>query len=124
MTRADLCTAVAGIAKVMARSHEDHAELADAFLILTESLAEVSAPLRSRKQERIERLAAIESELHQRPLSERLQAVMREFGVSKSYVYEIRAAAIEQGLLRAQSTDSTQVDKSRTDCIADSICTR
>jgi len=108
----------------MARSHEDHAELADAFLILTESLAEVSAPLRSRKQERIERLAAIESELHQRPLSERLQAVMREFGVSKSYVYEIRAAAIEQGLLRAQSTDSTQVDKSRTDCIADSICTR
>jgi hypothetical protein len=110
---------VGGIAKVMARNSTDHADLLDAFLLLTESLAELGAPPPSQKQQRIERLAQIEAELGERTPAERMGAVMRELGIKRSRYFELRAAAIEQQLL-TQSGESGNPD-GLSDCVATAV---
>lgn len=120
MTHADLCIAVAGIAKVMAGSHEAHAELIPAFTILAEALAECSNSGSSRKQqptrkqELIERLAQIESRLHERSPAARARIVMSDLGIGRSRYFELRAAAIEQRLLSSSPVSPEKIPDCRT----------
>lgn len=99
MNRSDLATAIAGVARVMAADHKAHAELTPAFLLLTESLVEVVSPARPRKENRLRRLVELESALDGVQPKERAERVRHAMGIKLSYYYQLRAAAVEQGLL-------------------------
>ena len=99
MTRSDLTEGIASIARVMARDPQTHTELAPIFIILAESLLDIDTPPRSRKQDCVERLAKIELQMPDRPIAERRHETMTQMGISRSYYFELRAAAVEQGLV-------------------------
>ena len=103
MSRAELASAVAGIARVMAADHKVHAELAPAFLLLTESLAEIVHEPESKKEARIRRLVEIEHTLPRMPAKRRAGIVADAMGIHRSSYYDARATAIERGLLEQPS---------------------
>jgi hypothetical protein len=94
-----LAKAIGGIASVLKRHPNSCPELADGLLILTESLAELGAPVPCRKQQLIEQLAILEREMRGCSPAQRRNAAMSDLGIQRSYYYEIRAAAIEERLL-------------------------
>jgi hypothetical protein len=108
VTRPELCAAIAGLARTMTRNHEACADLVDSFLLLTEVLVAISPPV-SRKQAAVQKLVDIELALSERAAVDRIRTVMRSLGISRSYYFELRAAAIEQRLL-----ESTNAAGSRT----------
>lgn len=101
MTKADVAQAVAGMAQVMAVDPTSHRHLTPAFLILTESLVELHAQPRTRKQEMVECLAEIELAMPDCKAADRRRAVMADLNIARSYYFELRTAAVEQGLLES-----------------------